>query len=34
MRAIFTESIIDETLFNTVVYGSDETHIIMYNLNT
>ena len=29
MRAIFTEN-----LFNTVVYGSNETHIIMHNLKT
>ena len=34
MRAIFTESLVYETLFNTVVYGSDETHIIMHNLKT
>ena len=32
MRAIFTESLVHETLFNTVVYGSNETHIIMHNL--
>ena len=32
MRAIFTESLIHETLFDTVVYGSNETHIIMHNL--
>ena len=32
MRAIFTKSLVHETLFNTVVYGSNETHIIMYNL--
>ena len=34
MRAIFTESLVHETLFNTVVYGSNETHIIMHNLKT
>ena len=32
MRAIFTESLAYKTLFNTVVYGSNETHIIMHNL--
>ena len=31
MRAIFTEH---ETFFNTVVYWSNETHIIMHNLKT
>ena len=31
MRAIFS-SLVHETLFNTVVYGSTETHIIMKNL--
>ena len=30
MRAIFTESLVHETLFNTVVYGSNETHIFMH----
>ena len=34
MRAIFTESLGHETLFNTVVCGSNETHIIMHNLKT
>ena len=34
MRAIFTESLVHETLFNTVFYGSKETHIIMNNLKT
>ena len=34
MRAIFTASLVDETLFNTVVYGSNETHIIIHNLKT
>ena len=32
MRAVFTESLVHETLFNTVVYhvyGSNETHVIM-----
>ena len=33
MRAIFTESLVYETLFNTV-YRSSETHIIMRNLKT
>ena len=28
MRAIFTESVVHETLFNAVDYGSTETHII------
>ena len=32
MRAIFTESLGNETLFNTVVYASNEAHIIMHNL--
>ena len=32
MRAIFTESLVHENLFNTVVYGSNETHIIMHKL--
>ena len=32
MRAIFTESLVHNALFNTVVYGSNETHIIMHNL--
>ena len=32
MRAIFTEILVHENLFNTVVYGSNETHIIMHNL--
>ena len=31
-RAIFTESLVHETLFYTVVYGSIETHIIMHIL--
>ena len=30
MRVIFTKSLVHETLFNTVVYGSSETHIIMH----
>ena len=34
MRAIFTESLAHETLFNTAVYGSNEKHIIMHNLKT
>ena len=34
MKAIFTQSLVHETLFNTVVYGSNETHIIMHNLET
>ena len=34
MRIIFTESLVHETLFNTVAYGSSETHIIMHNLKT
>ena len=34
MRAIFAESLVHETLFNTVVYGSNETRIIMHNLKT
>ena len=34
IRAIFTESLVDETLFNKVVNGSNETHIIMHNLKT
>ena len=34
MRVIFTESLVHETLFNTVVYGSNETDIIMHNLKT
>ena len=29
MIAIFTENLINETLFYTVVYGSNETHMIM-----
>ena len=33
-KAIFTESLVHNTLFNTVVYGSNETNIIMYNLKT
>ena len=33
MRAIFTESLAHKTLFNTVVYGSNETHIIMHTCN-
>ena len=32
MRAISTEILVHETLLNTVVYGSNETHIIMHNL--
>ena len=32
MRAIFTKSLVHETLFNTVVYGSNETHINHDNL--
>ena len=32
MRAVFTKSLLHKTLFNTVVYGSNETHIIMHNL--
>ena len=31
-RSIFTESLVHETLFNTVVCGSNETHIIKHNL--
>ena len=31
-RSIFTESLVHETLFNTVVYGINETHIIKHNL--
>ena len=31
MSAVFTESLVHKTLFNTVVYGSNETHIIMHN---
>ena len=31
MRAIVTESLVHETLVNTVVYGSNESHIIMHN---
>ena len=34
MTAIFTESLVYYTLFNTVVYGSNETNIIMHNLKT
>ena len=34
MRAFFTKSLVHETLFNTVVYGSNVTHIIMPNLKT
>ena len=34
MRTIFTENLVHETLFNRVVYGSNETHIIMHNLKT
>ena len=34
MRALFTESLVHKTLFNTVVYGSNETHIIVHNLKT
>ena len=34
MRAIFTESLLHTTLFNTVVYGSNKTHTIMHNLKT
>ena len=34
MRAICTESLVHENLFNPVVYGSNETHIIMHNLKT
>ena len=34
MRAIFTESLGHETLFNTVVCGSNETHIIVDNSKT
>ena len=34
MRAIFTESLGYETLFNTVVYGNNETHIIVRNSKT
>ena len=32
MRAILTEGLVHKILFNTVVYGSNETHIIMHNL--
>ena len=35
MRAIFTESLVHETLFNTVVYWGEMKHIlIMHNLKT
>ena len=34
MRTVFTEILVHENLFNTVVYGSNETHIIMHNLKT
>ena len=34
MRAIFTESLGHETSFNTIVYGSNETHIIVHNSKT
>ena len=34
MRASFTDSHVDETLFNKVVYGNNETHTIMHNLKT
>ena len=34
IRAIITENLVHETLFNTVVYGRNETHIIMRNLKT
>ena len=34
MRAIFTESLVHETLFNTAVYESNETRIIMHNFKT
>ena len=30
LRAIFTENLVHETLFNTEVYRSNETHIIMH----
>ena len=33
MRTIFIESLV-ETLLNTVVYGSNETHIIMHKLES
>ena len=32
MRAIVTESLVHETLFNKVVYGAVPMHIIMHNL--
>ena len=34
LRAIFIESLVHETLFNTVVYGSNKTHIIMHKVKT
>ena len=34
IRTVITESLVYKTLFNTVVYGSNETHIIMHNLKT
>ena len=35
MRVIFTESLpVHETLFNTLVCGSNETYIIMHDLKT
>ena len=34
MRAIFTEILVHKNLFNAVVYGSSEAHIIMHNLKT
>ena len=34
MRAIFAESLGHETLFNTVINGSNETHIIVHNAKT
>ena len=34
MRATFTESLVHKILFNTVVYGNNETHKIMRNWKT
>ena len=34
IRAILTEILGHENSFNTVVYGSTETHVIMHNLKT
>ena len=32
MRAIFTKSLVDKALFNTVVCGSNETYNILENI--